>query len=486
MEHLSSVAEGLIDKLDQSFHGEAWRDVLKAIGVMGVIDNQQLIKVVSMERYSLGRLLNRIENESESIKPFKKIELKVRRGKEGRNPKIYCLTELGAALLRKIGSGDSHAYGETNPIAISHDLCILDLYQLAKKSCLDIKIEQRIYYQEKDYILPDIVFKMENGLSALIEVEQAVHPNYLRRMVESLRRRLSFFSSDTGKFYSPDIRMLFNLPANNKEVNTAFERWKSIVDLLSNDNGNKLPFRVMAMSIHSFLESPEWTSELDENRWIDISKPSCLQKTIYPVNSKFPIDLASYSRKDDLLVLEALSQWFEENSSEKQSCYALPEKHFFEIIELIYLSSHQPNQSQREKAAFPYASLFLLKRYFLFHPDLKELLKRTIDWSGRSFRLSPTTILCMLQREIDIFLNYHGWNNRNQLIAYPVVVSWYEEGPKDFGVKVKISLEEIFWRESGSIIPTVNEIHLMENMLAWVLWAIFTYKEKIGIIEDDY
>lgn len=483
-EQLSSTVDELLNELDQTFRGDAWLEVLQAISIMGVINNQQLITMTSIERDSLGRLLNRMEEASGSNKLFKRFELKVQRGRRGRAPKIYCLTELGAALLRKSGSRDVRAYGETNPIAISHDLCIVDLFQLARKSKLEVKLEERIYFSEKEYLLPDLLLKMENGLPVFIEVEQAVHPNYLRRMVESLRRRLSFFSSDTGKFYSPDIRMLFNLPANGKEVESSIERWKSVLDILSNENGNRLPFRVMAMSIHSFLDSPKWTSDFDD-RWIDVVKYSPLQRTYSPITSILPTDLPSYDRTDDQFVLNALSQWFEENSHKQQSKFALPDKHFLEIIQLIYLASHKPNYSALEKAAFPHASLFLLKRYFYLHPELKHLLRRIIDRDWYSTRCSPTTILSKIQCVIDLFLYYHGWNNRDQLIAYTIIGSWNEDGPKDYGIRVKISSSEILLREPEEVAPTEHEIRSIEKMLAWVLWSMITFSKQLGIQEMD-
>ncbi len=120
------------------------------------------------------------------------------------------------------------------------------------------------------------------------------------------------------------------------------------------------------------------------------------------------------------------------------------------------------------------------------HPDLLHLLEKTIERGEHSMRWNPTTILSKMQNEIDVFLNYHGWNNRDELIAVPTISSWNDDGPKDFGVSVKISSGELLMYELDSVVSGEKEIHLTEKMLAWVLWALMAYADQIGLSERGY
>ena len=477
----------LFTDLSQSLRGNAWQDVLQACALMGVIDNLQLVEMTGLGRDALFRLVGRMSDLAIGYPPlFQQIQLKTARGKMGPSPKIFCLKESGAAILRQLGEQRVLPYQESNPIAILHDLCIVDLFLAAKKDHKETRLEERIYFRDSEYLLPDVLIQLDNEIPALFEIEQAVHPNYLRRMAEGLRRRLDFFQSDAGRMYSPLIRMLINLPPGSREMETALDRWRHLFSMLSTQNGSALPFQILVMPLQSFLDAPDWTVQPDNNRWHDLSTPAKGSHALAIHSSQPPSALMGNTSHEDALVLEALWQWFEENEPQQRSDFPMPDPHFLEVISLIYLASHQLNSPPLQQAAFPYASVFLLRKYLTMHPDLRQLLEKTIERGEHSIRWNPTTILSRMQSEMDVFLNYHGWSNRDQLIVSPTVSSWEDEGTKNFGVKVQISSGEVLMSESDGVVPGKSEIQAVEKMLGWVLWALIAYADQIGLPERGY
>jgi hypothetical protein len=100
----TNSVETLFTDLSQSLRGNAWQDVLKACALMGVIDNLQLVEMTGLGRDALSRLLGRMSDLAIGYPPlFQQIQLKTARGKMGPSPKIFCLKESGAAILRQMG-----------------------------------------------------------------------------------------------------------------------------------------------------------------------------------------------------------------------------------------------------------------------------------------------------------------------------------------------------------------------------------------------
>ncbi len=54
---------------------------------------------------------------------------------------------------------------------------------------------------------------------------------------------------------------------------------------------------------------------------------------------------------------------------------------FFEVMEVIYGASHGSGDVRRE-AAYPYASVYLLRKYLEMHPALREALKKALGRGG--------------------------------------------------------------------------------------------------------
>jgi hypothetical protein len=477
----SRAIESIVQDLSRGFREQSWQSVLKAIGLMGVIDNQQLIELTGLQRDSLARTIERINQIAFDPPLFHQLTLKLVRGKIGRCPKVYTLLEAGAAVLRYLGDRFSRPYQESNPIGISHDLCILDCYVFAWKSNKHIKLEERIYYADKEYILPDLLLQQESGKHILFEIEQSVKPNYLRRMSEGLEKRREFFESETGRLYSPIIRMLVNVQPNSRELEITLSRWRQLIGSLAAKNRGKLAFKVFAMPLLSFMENPDWSDEPNDDGWQDLSLPAANSTKMIVPQSSIPAGLLRRSDHENAIVLESLWDWFLEYGENQIAEYAMPDIHFLEVANIIFLASHQPVQRALCRAAFPHASLFLLNKYLNMHPVLRQHLRSAILRGGNAMRWNPTTILSRMQATIDTFLNYHGWNNRELLVVSPTVSAWNDIGPKDYGISVKISSEEILLRESEGVLPGREEVHNAEQALAWLLWALMAYSNRLGL-----
>jgi hypothetical protein len=81
-----------------------------------------------------------------------------------------------------------------------------------------------------------------------------------------------------------------------------------------------------------------------------------------------------------------------------------------------------------------------------------------------------------MQKVINCFLAYHGWQSGRSLKVNAVSNGW--GGPGDFGVAAEIHLkfgDYHDWEESA-----------VYRALEWVLWALFEYSDEIGIGRPEF
>jgi len=157
-----------------------------------------------------------------------------------------------------------------------------------------------------------------------------------------------------------------------------------------------------------------------------------------------------------------------------------PDPVFFEVMGVIYAASHSEGQSVVRRAAYPYASVYLLGKYLEMHPKLRGRLRRALERGRETMRWNVTTILHRMQGVIREFLRYHGYEVGRWLLAVPES-SWERgEGPQDFGVRVRIH-PEVLMGEGDGVVPGQEAVARAEEALAWVLWALFAYAEEIGL-----
>jgi hypothetical protein len=91
-----------------------------------------------------------------------------------------------------------------------------------------------------------------------------------------------------------------------------------------------------------------------------------------------------------------------------------------------------------------------------------------------------TNILHRMQVITDTFLRYHGLRRGRSLEVIPES-SWNRKsGPKDYVITVR-TRPEVLMGERDGVVPARDEVQAAERALAWVLWALFSYGEALGL-----
>ncbi len=85
---------------------------------------------------------------------------------------------------------------------------------------------------------------------------------------------------------------------------------------------------------------------------------------------------------------------------------------------VIWAASHEGVGVAR-RVAYPYASVYLLRKYLEMHPGLVERLKQVMGRGRETMRWNVTTILHRMQGVIREFLRYHGYEVGWGLLAAP-------------------------------------------------------------------
>ncbi len=70
-----------------------------------------------------------------------------------------------------------------------------------------------------------------------------------------------------------------------------------------------------------------------------------------------------------------------------------PDPVFFEVMGVIYAASYSEGQSVVRRAAYPYASVYLLGKYLEMHPKLRGRLRRVLDRGRETMRWNVTHLL---------------------------------------------------------------------------------------------
>jgi len=147
---------------------------------------------------------------------------------------------------------------------------------------------------------------------------------------------------------------------------------------------------------------------------------------------------------------------------------------------VIYTASHGPGVPIVQQAAYPYASVYLLRKYLGMHPRLRQALSKGMVLGGGSMRWNVTTILHRMQVVIGTFLRYHGYRVGRAVEAVPVSPWDRTDSPRDFGIAVRIHPEVLVGEGSG-VVPSREEVKVAEEALVWVLWALFAHAEEVRL-----
>ncbi len=482
-EHIEILEKRLREEIP---NGE-WRKILSTMDITGIVDNRQLQLSVSLGRDKLRRILEKMEICRAGLPPLFLVSEKklTRPNLQGRMPKAYLLGKSGEALLRHLGHKSARAYAQDNPIAMAHALAVFDVDLVAKQAGLEVQTEKHLSASERFYIRPDNLVSLESGKKLIFEIEQLAKPDYLPRITRSLRNKITFFRQNKDARVSSEVRVLFNLKPGSSYRKT-LRRWESVLQLLAKEEkSGELPFSLHAMTLAEFLADPDWRESPSETRRITLGKekespsPDSEQASA----RSLPTNLKGFSSKQNLLILEALWLEFQEQELREEDDFVFPDPQFLELVQVIYLASHRKTGTALEQAAFPNASLYLLKQYLLMRPDLLRRLNLVIGRGGRAVHWSSVTILNRIQSIADEFLAYHGFRSTGTLKVFAKAVDWKADFPKSFMVQVKIATPELLSQDRENYYPNRGDVRRAEQALSWLLRVLFVHAEKLGLYQ---
>jgi hypothetical protein len=433
----------------------------------------------------LRRTLDKMTAAGAGFPPlFAAYDRKLRRaGKQGTAPRVYRLAESGAALCRLDGMADAHTCLLEAPRAILHALGMLDVHLAARDKQLQVSTDHQVVYGDGNFIRPDNLVTLESGIQAIFESEQEAHSDYFNRILRSLTHKLAFFESDEALGFSSIIRMLVDLP-RGKTWQQTIKTWRQAIDITTETYGDELPFRLLAMPLSEFLHNPDWETEPDEDRWVDLTAPDNAIIALAEQPETALQSMPAFTNQERRLILIALYQDLKENARLQRQ--AQPDPEFLYTMRLIYLASHDPFAPLLQRSGVPYESLYLLDQYLKMNPELRKRVIQTTQMDARRMHWNQTLALHRMQVVVDAFLEYHGWQSGGALLAYPYTPDYQTRGPRHLSVAVEITNPEILTPEAVAIMPDRKEINIMESSLAWVLKALFAHTPHLGLPKPPF
>ncbi|MBI9045171.1 MAG: hypothetical protein JEZ06_11845 [Anaerolineaceae bacterium] len=463
-----------------------WRKILEVFLSLGLADMLQIQRFTGFDRDKIRRILKKYKLCGADM-PILVIQLphKTKRaGLRGRSPSIFRLGETGKQLLLQEGFKEAHLSQLKRESEINHAVLMLDIRLDALESGKTVITDKKIENGKKNIIRPDNLITIENGHKVIYETEQTAHPGLLRRIMSSIENKIQFFSALQDEKISRQVRMIVNTPPG-EEFEKTVRIWSQACTIAS--KGEKLHFQLFAIPAPQFSGSDDFSTELNHYRWTEITASKISQnpssEILQPSDSQIsiPSALSRRSARQDHLLMTAIWQVFRENAKSIDEEFPLPEPEFFEIMELIYLASHDDNADILQQAAMPWASIYLLQQYFNMHPQLRKNIVKVLRRGGPSMRWNPTNILHRMQIVLNTFLSYHGWRTSGVLKVYPVIPSWDLEDSKTFGIVVSLRKPEILMVTKDGVLPDREETALAEKSLGWVLKSLFSHSERIGL-----
>lgn len=472
----------LQDRLNNQIQNGEWRKILLTLAIVGVADNQQLIDSTGLNRDKLRRTLDKMSAISVGGAPlFNVFSKRIRRGsKRGVTPKVFRLSERGAALCKLNGITDARACKLEEERSVSHALGILDVRLLATACGLNVVTDSNLRYNQEKFIRPDNLLTLASGHQAIFESEQDANSDYIERILKSIEHKIAFYDSEAARNFSPVVRMLVDLP-EGKLYNKTLDTWRQAMEIRREVNGGSLNFCLVAMSLENFLANPDWNQEPDE-RWVDLTKGTQEANPLDNSLAELAQSVPQMSTFEQRLIIAAMQK------NVANYCDACRKNNSTDPIEFLYLMrdicsySYGRWRSLSINQSGPtWLALFLLDQYLKMNPELYKILQETIVMDSRRIHWNQTMALHRMQVVIDAFLEYHGWRADGALQVYPFTPDYQTRGPRRLSVAVEITNPAILRDNESQIEPTESEIREIEKSLAWVLTAFFSHYAHLGL-----
>lgn len=478
--------------LDKAFPDHRWRSVLEVLAYTGVADRQQILTTTGLSRNALTTLEEQfrvvggreIMREAAGTFPWP--------GVRGKPPRVYLLGALGAALLRANGYRGVQPCGLTSELAIAHARVVTEIALLARRAELPIRVETTLAYGDNRVLRPDVQITVAEGVTALFEAEQQADLSLLPRIVESLRHKVAFYSSETGKAISRYVRVIFALQRDATWDKTVAV-WQKASAIVATESGGRLPFEILGLPLSEFTAQRDWADPPAAAGWESLFDPAQTAGfALEPVTPKhaqtagtpakkpatLPATVARYTPHEQHLIMQAYLAHVREHGL-RVATTDLATPLVFETFAVIFTASHNGALSAWQLAQHPSASLRLLHEYLDLNPDLRAALNAALVRGSGAMRWSSPTIQQRMLSVAEVFLRYHGLRNGGSLCVR-VLAPWAEDSSGHFDFAVVLAPHVLMGDASG-IVPTQEEAVAAGIALAWVLQALFLYPEDLDL-----
>ena len=441
----------------------------------GLADIHHVMGFANLTRDRASRVLERMVSAELLCRP----EFVIKRpDQRGQPSSVYLLTENGAQVLQMLGHSKARACHLKGDLPILHALVMTDIHLIAHKAGVEIATDRALVFKTSE-IRPDHLVTLVGGKKVIFEIEQQASSETLRRVLESLNHKQSFFTSKVHPDILPEVRMILQMNRGALWDRT-LSIWEKALGLVLKEAGNKLAFRLFAITRREFLGAPDWEHER-HLPWREILPQK--EKTLLQEDTQeesIPGWVANSPRENQMVLL-ALRQVLQENANIRDE-YLRADPMLLENMRIIYSASHDECASPMEQAALPRRSIAMLKEY-LQMVELLTPLRSAIHAMSPKTTWSPTMILHRMQVTMSTFLGHHGWRPSGALLAYPAVSRWDDHSPYQFHIKVTIrNLRVLIPKEEGyGVEPSQDEVKRTEEALEWVLQALFIYSIELGL-----
>ncbi len=472
--------------------GRHW-EVLELLAIVGCADALQLQKASNLSRDQFNLAVQRMSEAATGLPPifFHPRDRIPRPGKRGAPPKVYCMGDTGAALLRARGYPHAHPCRLDEAVDITHAIAVFDVHLLARQANLPVLTEKRLPPGDaKPYLRPDNRVTLLDGKDALFEIEQILTAQRVTRAVTSLQNKLLFFRSAAGSTVSSAVRVLFNLP-NGQEYARTLKVWEQALRVVTQRAGGQLHFRLFAMPLPDFIAAPDWGEPPQSHRWRELTGDRGDNQTGQDADTanssgtqlarQTPRALRQrFTGQESVVILDALWGVFREGALIPRSNLQPPDPTLFDLAGIIYAAAHDAVLSPLARAGYPHAALYLFKQYLRLQPALCKMLRQEILRGARSIRWNSIAITHRMQVVSGKFLKFHGFADSGLLLVRALSANWNAAEPQHFQVRVNILDPEILMAGDG-VVPTPDIVQDAEQALSWVLTALFAYADDLGL-----
>ncbi len=431
-------------------------------------------------------------------------------GAMGRSRQVYLLTVEGADISRALYP-DCFVQPPAlqDPVELAHALAEMDVYARAFKAGLKCSLEHVLTFgptgnpASRSSVRADVLVLPDNQPPYLIEIEQCARRRDIPRIADKLRHLADFYHSNPTHQPGADIRILFNLPSDDKQT---IPVWQCVLGELQQAIG-ELPFRLHWQPAVRFLNTPEW----DGLNSFEALRP---EPPDYPLQPELPSGLVESNEprgevRSEIQLIpsipnDLLPAFITERPLELQEQAVIfrvlgntlrdmenseplrvrNRAYFFELMRMIYEASHYKDGPVRREAAFPYTSLLLLHRYLHMHqnaPLLDTVLQTRRD-VARNLNRGINLFRDAFTRMCWAFLRRHGFGPNGPL-RVTVEVPGFDSHRSDVYVDARISGTELLFDENELYMD--NDRQRTQAALSWVLEALWTYGEDLELIQKS-